>query len=63
MSGNEQRYARAGGVAKFFGVSTATVWRWAALPDFPKPFRPSPGSTLFDLGAVKTWLESKREAA
>ena len=37
-----------------------TLTRWIREYGFPAPFRPTPGTTLFDLDEVEAWLESRR---
>lgn len=37
-------------------VSPATVWRWVASGDFPKPFKLGANVTVWDLDEVEGWL-------
>ena len=37
-------------------VSPATVWRWVAAGQFPKPFKLGPNTTVFDLDQVEAFL-------
>lgn len=49
-------------VAKQFGVSRATIWRWAAKdPSFPKPVKLSPGCSRWKIEDVQKWAESRGE--
>ena len=63
----DERYLTVGEVAKRFGVSRPTIWRWAKAGGFPSPFEVSSGTTrwrLSDLRAFEATLASKaaREA-
>ncbi len=42
-------------IAKRFGVSRATVWRWARTSNFPAPVSLSPGCTRWRLSDVEAW--------
>ena len=41
----DERYLTVGEVAKRFGVSRPTNWRWAKAGGFPSPFEVSSGTT------------------
>ena len=47
-------------LAKHFGVSRATIWRWAENGTFPKPYQLSPQTTRWRLSDVRTW-EAERD--
>ena len=46
-------------------VSTATLWRWVKLKQFPQPVRLSGGVTAWPAEAVEQWLQEagSREAS
>lgn len=47
-------------LAKRYGVSRSTVWRWLKNdPNFPRPVTLSPGCTRWWLPAVEAWEASK----
>lgn len=46
--------------AELLGVSLPTFWRWAAeKQDFPKGRRLSKRCTIFDVGELIAWRDSK----
>lgn len=48
-------------VCEITASSKATTWRRVQLdPSFPKPFRLSPGVTVWDEAEILAWLESKK---
>lgn len=49
-------------VAKQFGVSRATIWRWVQNGAFPKPVKLSPGCSRWKIEDVQKWAESRGEA-
>lgn len=50
-------------IAKYYGVTRVTVWRWAANdPTFPKPIKLSPGCTRWKLSDLEAWECSKTAA-
>jgi len=42
-------------------VSRATIWRWVANGQFPKPFKLSPGVTVWDAAEVGQFIEQQRQ--
>jgi predicted DNA-binding transcriptional regulator AlpA len=40
-------------------VSPATIWRWVAQGQFPKPFKLAPQTTVWDAKLVNDWLEQR----
>lgn len=46
-------------VANRFGVSRASIWRWAKIGDFPKPVKLSPGCSRWKVEDVQKWAESR----
>ncbi len=48
-------------VAKQFGVSRATIWRWVQNGAFPKPVKLSPGCSRWKIEDVQKWAESRGE--
>ncbi|MHB8353808.1 MAG: helix-turn-helix transcriptional regulator [Burkholderiales bacterium] len=46
-------------LADRFGVSRATIWRWARNSDFPQPVQLSPSCTRWLLSDIEVW-ESRR---
>lgn len=52
---NDRRYLRVRTVAARYGVSGATIWRWAAtVADFPRPVKIAKGTTA--------WLSDELDA-
>jgi predicted DNA-binding transcriptional regulator AlpA len=50
-------------VCRLTAASRASVWRRVHDdPDFPKPFKLSPGITVWDEGDVFGWLAAKKNA-
>lgn len=46
-------------VAELFGVSVATIWRWAQKnPAFPQPRKVGPRTTRWNSAEVAAWLEA-----
>lgn len=44
--------------AQFFGVHISTIWRWVAeRPDFPRPRKVGPRTTLFDSSELLAFRE------
>ena len=50
---NQPRYGSDVYLADLFGVSRATVWRWAASGILPQPVKLSPGCTRWRLDQIK----------
>ena len=49
-------------VAKRYGVSRGTPWRWAKSdPSFPRPVELTPGCTRWRLDALERWETAKTE--
>lgn len=48
-------------VAKQFGVSRATIWRWVQNGAFPKPVKLSPGCSRWKIEDVQKWADSRGE--
>lgn len=46
-------------LAKRFGVSRVTIWRWSRNGNFPKPIKLSAGSTRWRLSEVEIWESSQ----
>lgn len=42
-------------------ASPATVWRLAKAGKFPKPFKLSPGITVWDAAEIDQWIEQQRK--
>lgn len=51
----EQKYDRAKGTAKYFGVSVPTVWRWAREGKI-KAYKLSGGVTVFNIQEIENHL-------
>ena len=51
---------RAAQGAAMFGVGLSTWWHLAKSPAFPRPVKPSPRVTLWDLSAVRAYFASLR---
>lgn len=43
-------------VAAIYGVSMATVWRWAASGRIPKPVKLGPNTTAWNVGTLRNAL-------
>jgi predicted DNA-binding transcriptional regulator AlpA len=43
-------------------ASPATVWRLAKAGKFPKPFKLSPGITVWDADEIDQWIAQQRGA-
>ena len=52
MTSSENLYLTVGQVAKRFGISTDTVWRWTRDGEFPKPWRMGPNTTGWKLSYI-----------
>lgn len=50
-------------VARRFGVSRQTIWRWAREGQFPAPVKLTAGCTRWKLEAVEAWAASATETA
>lgn len=46
-------------LAKRFGVSRATIWRWTKSNQFPKPTRFSACCTRWNLEDVEKWQSAR----
>ncbi len=44
-------------------VSVPTWWRWVASGKAPRPFKLSPGVTVWDVSEIESWLAARKEAA
>jgi prophage regulatory protein len=55
-------YSRDIDLAKRYGVSRVTIWRWVAKGDFPKPVSLSPGCSRWYGPDVNEWDQKRREA-
>ena len=52
MTSSENLYLTVAQVAKRFGISTDTVWRWTRDGEFPIPWRMGPNTTGWKLSEV-----------
>lgn len=43
-------------------VSPATIWRWVANGQFPKPFKLSPATTVWDADEIAQFIAQQRGA-
>ena len=51
-------------LAKRYGVSRNTIWRWARENgDMPQPVRLTPGCSRWRLADLEAWERAKLEAA
>ncbi|MDR5890296.1 MULTISPECIES: helix-turn-helix transcriptional regulator [Halomonas] len=50
-------------VAGRYGVSRATIWRWAQSGRFPKPVKLSPGCTRWRASDLEQWETQQGERA
>ena len=48
----ENLFLTVGQVAKRFGISSDTVWRWTRDGDFPKPWKMGPNTTRWKLSDI-----------
>lgn len=54
--------ARPRQAAQLFGVHVSTVWRWVAeRPDFPKPRKVGPRTTVFDTAELIAFRDKSLE--
>lgn len=48
-------------LSKYLQVSVPTIWRWRRDDaTFPKPFRPTAQTVLFDQAEIEVWLDASR---
>jgi prophage regulatory protein len=48
--------------AQLFGVHIATIWRWVAQrPDFPRPRKVGPRTTVFDTAELLAFRDKSLE--
>lgn len=59
---NQKRVYRAADIAAMRGCSKSTVWRDSAAGQMPKPFKLSPGQTVWDAQEIEDWYEAKKAA-
>lgn len=43
-------------------VGKSTLWRWVKKGTFPKPYKLSPGTTVWSESDVDAWLATKFES-
>lgn len=61
---NFTRAIKVATVAALTGDSVTTVWRRAREdPTFPKPFKLSPQSTVWNEAEILAWIEAKRASS
>jgi len=46
--------------ARLLGVSPATLWRLARLPEFPVPYRLGLQAVAWSAPELRAWLETRR---
>jgi prophage regulatory protein len=46
--------------AQYLSISTATLWRWTKRPDFPKPIKIGPQTTVFRLDQLAAWRDAQQ---
>lgn len=49
-------------IAAGINVSRPTLWRWVVEGKFPKPYKISERTTRWNVGEVRAFIQSKREA-
>lgn len=55
------RAVRLPGVCDRIGASRSTVWRWVRDDaSFPRPFKLSAGTTVWDEQEILDWIEAKK---
>lgn len=52
-------YLRDVHLARRFGVSRATVWRWSRNTGFPSPVRLGPGCTRWRSTEIESWERAR----
>ena len=58
-----RKAVRLPGVRQMTGDSASTTWRRVREDaSFPRPFKLSPGTTVWDADEVQAWLEAKKAA-
>lgn len=50
-------------LARRYGVSRVTPWRWTERGEFPKPVKLSAGCTRWRLSDLLAWEETREAAA
>jgi prophage regulatory protein len=67
QSNTNHKFTRAikvASVADLTGDSVSTVWRRTREdPSFPKPFKLSPQSTVWNEAEILAWIEAKRASS
>jgi len=59
----DSAYVRPKTVAELYGISRATVWRWAKSGLLPKPETFSPGAVAFNVGELRLMMSNRRRTA
>ncbi|PTU32402.1 helix-turn-helix transcriptional regulator [Stenotrophobium rhamnosiphilum] len=57
----DSAYVRQPVVQALFGISHATVWRWCNSGHLPKPIKPGPRVTAWNVGALRATQTALRE--
>ncbi len=52
---NETPFLRDIEVAKRYGVSRPTIWRWVSNGNFPRPIKLSAGSARWSFSDLEVW--------
>lgn len=61
LTQNPHGVVRLSRVCNLTASSAATIWRRAKEdPSFPKPFKLSPGITVWDKAEILDWLKTKK---
>lgn len=59
-----RRLARPKAAAAYASIGISTLWSYAKiLPDFPKPIKLGPRTTVFDLNQIDAYLAAKEVTA
>ena len=56
-------FSRVAVLSKRLNVSTATIWRWIAAGQFPKPYKLSAGVSAFKNAEVNAWIKTRVQAS
>ena len=51
-------YIRQAGLLRVLPISPATLWRWTANAEFPKPVKLSKGVTAWRIDEIREWIRS-----
>lgn len=59
----ERRYVNVRFVARRFGISTSSIWKWARLGTFPKPVKFGSNITRWSVADLDEWEQTQHGEA